>query len=108
MYTLCSVDAIEEESAQGFNVAGRSIFAVKKEGAVFVYVNSCPHIGIQLEFQPNQFLDTENRFIQCSNHGALFEIETGACIVGPCSGQSLIPVEFQIKDNHIVIKSGSE
>lgn len=108
MHTLCSVDAIDEESAQSFKVEGRSIFAVKKDGAVFVYVNSCPHIGIQLEFQPNQFLDMENRFIQCSNHGALFEIETGECIVGPCSGQSLIPVEFAIQDNQIVVSGFSD
>jgi len=27
--------------------------------------------------------------IQCATHGALFLIESGECIAGPCAGQSL-------------------
>jgi nitrite reductase/ring-hydroxylating ferredoxin subunit len=27
--------------------------------------------------------------IQCATHGALFLIESGECVAGPCAGQSL-------------------
>lgn len=97
MTVLCNVNDIQEESACGFEVDGKALFAVKKDGRVYVYVNSCPHIGIPLEFQPDEFLDMEKRFIQCANHGALFEIETGDCIAGPCSGQALTAVPFKIE-----------
>jgi nitrite reductase/ring-hydroxylating ferredoxin subunit len=103
MTVLCSIADIEEDCAKGFEVDGESVFAVKKDGQIYVYVNSCPHIGIPLEFQPDEFLDMEKRFIQCANHGALFEIESGDCIAGPCAGQALKAVPFQIEDNNIVL-----
>ena len=64
-------------------------------------MNACPHIGIPLEFQPDEFLDMEKRFIQCANHGALFEIETGDCIAGPCAGQALQAARFEIDGDSV-------
>lgn len=103
MTILCDANSINESSAKGIEVNGQRLVAVKKNGQIYVYVNSCPHIGIDLEFQPDQFLDIESQFIQCANHGALFEIETGDCISGPCSGQTLKPVPIEVRDNQIVV-----
>ncbi|MAR91441.1 MAG: Rieske (2Fe-2S) protein [Pseudomonadota bacterium] len=101
MTVLCHSDELEEQSARGFEVGGQRLFAVKKDGVIYVYRNSCPHIGIPLEFQPDEFLDLEKQFIQCANHGALFEMETGHCVAGPCVGQTLTAVEFQL-DNGLI------
>ncbi|HAG96152.1 MAG: hypothetical protein CMK83_15830 [Pseudomonadales bacterium] len=101
MTVLCQVHELEEDSARGFEVDGQSVFAVKKDGQIYVYVNACPHIGIPLEFQPDEFLDMEKRFIQCANHGALFEIETGDCIAGPCAGQALQAARFEIDGDSV-------
>ncbi len=103
MPILCSTDDFQPDSAQGFEFNGRNLVVVHKDGAFFVYVNSCPHIGIPLEFQPDEFLDTDKQFIQCANHGALFEIESGFCVAGPCHGKSLEPVSFELKDGKILI-----
>lgn len=103
MTILCDANSINESTAKGIEVNGQRLVAVKKNGQIYVYVNSCPHIGIDLEFQPDQFLDIESQFIQCANHGALFEIETGDCISGPCSGQALKPVPIEIRDSQIVV-----
>jgi len=43
--------------------------------------------------------------IQCSSHGALFTIEDGECVAGPCTGQSLIAVDFSIQDDQVIIES---
>ena len=43
--------------------------------------------------QPDQFLDPSNSLIQCATHGALFLIENGECVAGPCAGQSLTAIE---------------
>jgi nitrite reductase/ring-hydroxylating ferredoxin subunit len=43
----------------------------------------------------------DNMFIQCSTHDALFEIDTGVCIAGPCVGDHLQAVELVIEDGYI-------
>jgi len=45
-----------------------------------------------LGWQPDRFLDDSASLIQCATHGALFLIENGECIAGPCAGQSLTAV----------------
>lgn len=101
MIKLCSTNEIAESASKGFLVEGKHLFAVKKQGEIFVYANHCPHLGIQLEFMPDQFLDMEGRLIQCAMHGALFRIEDGYCISGPCVDQSLQAISFEVKDDVI-------
>lgn len=103
MTVLCNFDDIQEDQSKGFTVNEQRIFAVKKDGRMHVYQNWCPHLGINLEYMPDTFLDREKRYIECANHGALFEVDTGMCVVGPCTGQALRPVAFEIKDNKVII-----
>ena len=104
MTIVCPAGDIEEAEAKGFEINGQSLVITRKDGQLYVYVNACPHLGINLEFQPDEFLDMERRFIQCANHGALFDIETGECIVGPCTGQYLTPVPFQVVHGNVVLQ----
>lgn len=94
MPILCHSDEIAEGKSKGFQIGETFLFAVKKHGQIYVYENVCPHLGIQLEWQEHEFLDIDASMIQCSSHGALFKIEDGECVLGPCQGQSLIKVEF--------------
>jgi nitrite reductase/ring-hydroxylating ferredoxin subunit len=98
---LCRVDDIPESGGLGLvaEVGGgrRSLLAVRRGGEVFVYLNACPHIGAPLNMLPNRFLDAEGRHIQCANHGALFRLEDGACVSGPCAGEALSPVPVTIR-----------
>lgn len=83
----------------------QSIFLVKKNGEFFAYFNHCPHTGANLEWQEDQFLDIDKELIQCATHDALFLIESGKCIAGPCNGERLRPVPLEIKGDavHILI-----
>lgn len=101
MLKLCALQDLEENSAKGFQLEGQNIFSVLKDGDVYVYRNLCPHLSVSLEWEPDQFLDDEKAFIQCSTHGALFRVENGQCIQGPCLGEKLESVDFTI-DNHCV------
>jgi nitrite reductase/ring-hydroxylating ferredoxin subunit len=103
MITLCHVDDLREPGAKGYQVGGSSLFAVKRDGQIYVYRNSCPHLGVELNWLEDQFLDSDNALIQCATHGALFEIETGACIAGPCRGQRLQTIAHQLIDGTITI-----
>ena len=103
MPILCHSNSIAEGKSKGFQLGERFIFAVKKHDRIYLYENVCPHLGIQLEWQPDEFLDIEASMIQCSSHGALFRIEDGECLLGPCMGQSLIAVAFTINDGQIEV-----
>ena len=96
--------AIPENGSKGFECNGEKYFAVKKEGKLYIYKNSCPHIGVALEWVEDQFLDSSQSMIQCANHGALFVIENGACVAGPCSGQRLTAVKFKVVDDVICLR----
>jgi nitrite reductase/ring-hydroxylating ferredoxin subunit len=103
MTVLCSVDELVEGDAKGFSTDTDALFALKRDGQIFVYRNSCPHLGVELNWLEDQFLDTEGILIQCATHGALFVVETGACVAGPCRGKSLEAIPFSLVDGHIEI-----
>lgn len=64
-------------------------FAVQWRGQRYTYRNRCPHTGAPLNWQPDHFLNFEGDLIQCALHGALFRIEDGLCLHGPCVGRQL-------------------
>src|SRR5690606_40521802 len=64
--------------------------------------------SVELEFLENQFLDRDQEFIECSTHGALFLVESGECISGPCQGQALEKVEITVHSDGGIYLSRSE
>ena len=104
---LGPLDAVPEDGSAAYIVetaAGReSLMVVRKNGGVYAYVNVCPHRRMPLDFKPGEFLDPDREFILCTNHIALFAIETGECVDGPCRGQGLEPVPFAVEDGAIVV-----
>ncbi len=104
---LCDMDELIETPARGFerhDMASRGgLFLVRKRQEVYGYINSCPHTGVNLEWQADDFLDISNQFIQCSVHGAQFRIEDGLCLRGPCLGASLKTVELHIENGKVYL-----
>jgi nitrite reductase/ring-hydroxylating ferredoxin subunit len=103
---LCRVDEIPEGEARGFAAAPggfTGLFAVKRDGTIRVWVNSCPHVGLPLEMVPHRFLDSKRQTIICSAHGARFRIEDGVCVTGPCIGEALESVPVRIVDGQVVV-----
>ncbi|MFJ3053810.1 MULTISPECIES: Rieske (2Fe-2S) protein [Pseudomonas nitroreducens/multiresinivorans group] len=89
MILLCAPHDLAEGQSRGFKAAGLNLFAVRREGRVYAYRNRCPHREIPLGYDAENFLDASGRLLQCGHHGALFLIETGECIQGPCLGEVL-------------------
>jgi len=105
---LCHIDDVSDPGAKGFSLKQgrkeRLLFIVKKEGSVYAYENKCPHAGINLEWQEDDFLDTDKSNIMCTVHGALFKIETGDCLGGPCNGNGLTAANIEVdKDGNILL-----
>ena len=96
---LCALDELDDPGAKGLTLgSGASrinIFLIRKSGAVYGYLNLCPHAATRLDNWPDRFLTQDESQILCGNHAALFRIEDGYCTSGPCEGKQLeaVPVE---------------
>lgn len=78
-------------------------FVVRKADAVHAYQNYCAHAGHPLNFKPDNFLTKDQSLIICSSHGALFEIDSGVCVAGPCPGKALRRVRAEVIDGEVVV-----
>jgi naringenin degradation protein FdeD len=102
---LCPVADIADGSARGFSFGSgidrREVFIYRRGDGLLGYENACPHQGTPLNFLPDRFLDCEGEHFLCTTHGALFSIETGFCVMGPCQGKRLRPIELRVEDGAI-------
>lgn len=100
---VCHINDLKDHQTYGYQIALKEsemdILVLRQGQAVRAYLNHCPHLGIPLNWQPDKFLSLEQTHIQCSTHGALFTLEEGYCIAGPCRGQSLSALPTEI-DEH--------
>jgi nitrite reductase/ring-hydroxylating ferredoxin subunit len=95
---LCaSADLAEKGRALVFDVLlwgqPARAFALRFEGQVVAYINRCAHVPAEMDWQPGEFLDHDQRWIVCSIHGAAYEPKDGRCVGGPCGKARLIPVQ---------------
>ncbi len=106
---LCAVDDIADGGSDRFEatIDGKPqwVMAIRQGDTVYTYLNSCPHIGSPLDFKPGEFLNEDRTHIICTTHAALFRIEDGHCIFGPCEGDGLTPVPGEVR-NGIVYVAG--
>lgn len=68
------------------------------------YLNQCPHMGVELNWMPGRFMDTDNLFLQCSTHGALFKPGDGECIAGPCQGDALTALDLRETEGALEVR----
>jgi 8-oxo-dGTP diphosphatase len=70
------------------------ILVATPDGGARAYRNVCPHVPIPLD-RGGEPLLTEEGFLACRNHGALFAVDDGFCVAGPCAGESLEPIAVE-------------
>lgn len=98
---LCELADLPEGGTLEVTHQDKPLILVHRHGQVRAFLNWCPHWGVSLNCLPNVFFDVERRYIQCANHGALFEPDSGHCVHGPCHGQDLIAVDIELRDNKV-------
>lgn len=100
---LCKLADLADGTARGFSVPGlaQKVVLVRKGGEIFGYLDACPHYerGTPMAWKKDAYLDGEGEYIACHSHGALFEIETGECVLGPCLGRALTRVPVRLNED---------
>ena len=98
---------IPDGDSRGFDPfqSGRdTLFVVRQGTLLFGWRDSCPHIdGAPMAWRKNAYLNKQRDRVVCSAHGALFDIATGICTLGPCLGQSLERVALRLDADGSVI-----
>jgi len=79
-------------------------FVVRKGERIFAYQNYCMHVGHPLNWKPDGFLTKDGSQIICSSHGAVYEIESGNCVGGPCPGKVLRAVDVEVREGQVVVR----
>jgi nitrite reductase/ring-hydroxylating ferredoxin subunit len=95
---LCRLDDVPDGGSLSLHSNDDELFAVRRGEQLYLYRNNCPHDNIPLNWEPDRFIDASGTLIECANHGALFVIETGECVAGPCLGDCLTPAPFTLKN----------
>ena len=104
---ICELNRLRDLKTVGFTYmqdgVEQSAFLIYEDGEIYAYINRCPHVGVELNWQPDQFLSLDESSIQCSMHGAKFRIKDGFCHSGPCHGQSLQGIRVAICGEIVII-----
>ncbi len=102
---ICDLKGLTELSCREFSVENgvfnNDAFLIYYQQYCYAYENSCPHTGVNLNWQNEQFFSFDGLYLQCSLHGALFEPESGLCIRGPCKGAKLKAVNVLIEKDAV-------
>ncbi|NRR31671.1 Rieske (2Fe-2S) protein [Oxalobacteraceae bacterium] len=100
---LCQLDELADREARGFDPLGSgqdSVLLVRQGLQLYAYRDLCPHYGdTPMAWRRHAYLNAQRSHIVCAAHGALFEIANGACVRGPCLGQSLSALHVEIRDD---------
>jgi nitrite reductase/ring-hydroxylating ferredoxin subunit len=108
---VCRLHEIEDPGSKGMTVSSpaglQDIFIVRLGDDAHGYLTSCPHTGAPLDWTPDRFLDLDGRYIQCAMHGALFRIEDGRCIAGPCNGDRLTRVPVRVEAGVVYVNTAT-
>ena len=104
---VCGLDELADPGSRGLSItyAGQfvDVFVVREGMRVYGYINSCPHTGGPLDWMPDHFLSLDKQYIQCATHAALFRLQDGVCVAGPCTGERLTAVPAAVESGAVVI-----
>ena len=106
---VAKLSDIEEGSATNAVIeladGHRHLIITRKADEVNVFLNSCPHTGVRLDWKVGVFLTVDKAHLQCSTHGALFELDSGFCVAGPCINKCLVKLQTKVYDQAIYVNA---
>jgi nitrite reductase/ring-hydroxylating ferredoxin subunit len=105
---VCRFNELADPGSKEFSIGSGEWpfrgFVVRKGNDIFAYQNYCMHVGHPLNWQPDSFLTSDGCQIVCASHGAIYKIESGVCVAGPCPGKMLRTVAVENRDGVVVVR----
>jgi nitrite reductase/ring-hydroxylating ferredoxin subunit len=107
---LCRLEELPEGESRGFDPLGDghdTMLVVRRGNRLHAWRDACPHIdGVPMAWRKDEYLNAGRDRIVCSAHGALFDIVTGVCTLGPCIGQALQPLQLTVRGDTLFVELG--
>jgi len=107
---VCHLDELNDPDSRGLmlrvNERLHDVVIVRQGRQVFAYLNNCPHTGGPLDWVQDQFLSLDKDYIQCATHAALFRLNDGYCVAGPCAGDRLTTIPVIVDAGEVVVLHG--
>ena len=102
---LCALDDLPDGGSRGMLREGVDdrLCVVRQGDEVFVWLNDCPHEHRPMEYHQDRFLSGDGRHIVCYAQSAHFDIRTGHCFAGPCTGRRLTKVQARVAHGKVWI-----
>lgn len=82
-------------------------FVVRYNGRLQAYVNRCAHLPVELDWNEGDFFNVTREYLICATHGAHYQPESGACVMGPCKGSGLQKLVVLERDGEVLIQLDS-
>jgi nitrite reductase/ring-hydroxylating ferredoxin subunit len=97
MTTRCALtEAQRAQVARGgfvrVSAGDASVLVGRVAGEWRAYRNECRHRALPLDLGARTPMSDDGRYLLCNQHGALYRLQDGACILGPCAGERLATV----------------
>lgn len=92
LFTVREADTGEEAEA----------ILVRLDGEVAGWLNHCQHFT-HIRLDKGSGARMRGDEIVCTNHGAMFEVDTGLCTFGPCEGAYLDAIEVAVEDGAVYL-----
>jgi nitrite reductase/ring-hydroxylating ferredoxin subunit len=73
------------------------------DGEPHAYRNLCQHLPVPLDGGSREFLASDGRHLFCGTHGAIYRLEDGYCVGGPCLGSYLQPYRLREEGGALVL-----
>ena len=105
--TLCALAEIPDGGTWSHLYGeAREIFPIvvaRKGERLYAYVNVCPHQFLPLDGYQGEFLTDDGDHLYCMQHGAVFRLDDGVCIEGPCGGRRLLAFAVEVRGADVVM-----
>jgi nitrite reductase/ring-hydroxylating ferredoxin subunit len=82
------------------DVAHGSVLVGRVAGAWRAYANECRHRALPLDLGASSPMSDDGEHLICHQHGALYRLTDGRCVLGPCVGEALTPVAIEVCEDN--------
>ena len=107
MTRVVLTDAQAAEVARGRFVrvgpAFDSVLVGRVDGRWRAYANLCRHRALPLDLGAPSAMSDDGRYLLCHQHGALYRLDDGRCVSGPCAGDALAEVAITASGGEVLL-----